>query len=852
MAAADTTALTPGDDLQAHIDAISGEGAVLELGPGVYPLVEALRVTPAQSGLTLRGAGPGKTIIDGGRRISGWRQEGEVWVADLPEAAAGEWQFSSIFVNGERRDPARTPNSAHVAGDFPAKEDFFYADGPVMVDDGKGGQTASNTQFRFREGDIEPWESLDDAVFVIFHSWATSLLRVKEVDWDNRIITFTGPARWPFCRWKQDQWYFVQHLKEAIDAPGEWFLDRTAGKLYYLPMPGEDMETAEVVAPVAAQLLVVEGDPENGAFVDQLTIEGITFQYCQFIVAPEGHSDGQAEFTVPAAVQLTGARNATIRECVVAHADTYGVWFRTGCKDGLLERCEVFDLGAGGVRIGEGSDPATEAGATERITVRNNYLHDGGRVFRSAVGVWIGRSSHNTVAHNDVSDFRYSGFSVGWSWGYQPSSAHHNIIEYNHIHDVGKGQLSDMGGIYTLGDSPGTVLRGNYIHDVLSNGDISGGWGLYTDEGSTGILMEDNVVHNTRTGTFHQHYGRENILRNNILAFSEREQLIRSREEEHISFILDGNIIYFSNGRLLGSTWSNNNWKMDNNLYWDTSGEGFSFAGDTFEEWQARGHDVHSVIADPLFEDIENRDFRLKPDSPALAMGFKPIDVSKAGLQERPPWMNDPAAVPREPFTPPTPPPPFSVRDSFEDTAVGALPASAHVSEDGAGTMRVSDEMPHTGAHSLAIRDAAGLERSYNPHLFYQPHFHKGTATVEFAIRLGEGSEIYHEWRDSNNPYRVGPSVWFHSDGRIISHGQEVARFAPNEWLKVELRAALGAGAKGVFDLTLTTADGETVSLEALPFGTADFQRFDWCGFVANANADAPAWLDDVTIERMR
>ncbi|MFP4500918.1 MAG: right-handed parallel beta-helix repeat-containing protein [Candidatus Hydrogenedentota bacterium] len=845
--------VSPGDDIQQRLDQwVAAETpGVLELGPGTYTITEALRLGPEHSGLTMRGAGPDKTILHGGKAITGWRQEGDVWVADIPEVKSGDWDFSAIFVNGERRDPARTPNSTNYAGDYPTDDDFFYADGPVMVEGPDGKQQASNTQFRFREGDIEPWETLDDAVFVIFHSWATSLLRVKEVDWERRVITFTGPARWPFCRWKHDQWYFIQHLKEALDAPGEWFLDRAAGKLYYMPMPDEDMSTAEIIAPVTQQFLVAEGDPANGAFIDDLTLEGIGFQYGEYPVAPEGHSDAQAAFAVPAAVQLTGARNAVIRECEVAHVGAYGVWFRAGCKDGLIESCELRDLGAGGVRIGEGASPDSEAEATERITVRNNYLHDGGRIFRSAVGVWIGRSSYNLAAHNDVSDFRYSGFSVGWSWGYQPSSAHHNIIEYNHIHDVGKGQLSDMGGIYTLGVSPGTVLRGNYIHDVLSNPNISGGWGLYTDEGSTDILMENNVVHHTRTGTFHQHYGRENVLRNNILAFSEREQIIRSREEDHISFILDGNIIYFSNGRLLGSRWGNDNWKMDNNIYWDTSGQGFTFAGDTFAEWQERGHDVHSVIADPLFEDIEGRHFTLKPDSPALEMGFEPIDVARAGMQKRPAWMNDPADIEREPFTPPQPPPPFSVRDGFEETAVGALPAHATVSEDGKGTIRVTDETAFEGDHCLAINDAAGLAKSYNPHMFYEPHFRKGTATVRFAIRLDEQAVVYHEWRDNNHPYRVGPSLWFHADGRVMSQNEEIAQAPAGAWIRVEVRAVLGEEAAGVFDLTLTPKGSEPQAIESLPFGSKDFTQLDWCGFVANADADAKTHLDALVIEKL-
>jgi len=637
------------------------DGAMVTFGGGVYPVRKAVVFTPEDSG-TAEGpiifqSGPEvRAVISGGRRVDGWKQKGDLWVTTLPEVKEGAWSFSSLWANGVRRQPARTPNPANPWGDNPPDSDFFRVAGPVRVEYPElGKQVSSKTQFHYREEDIGQWDSLEDAVFVTFHSWATSLTRLKSIDRKEHILEFTGAARWEYTRWQRDQRYFIEHLFEGLDQPGEWYLNKKTGKLYYYPMPGEAMEQTEIIAPVARQLLKLIGAPKDESYVEYLQFKGLDFQHTEFPIGPWGHNDGQAASKVHAAVETVGARYCTFENLAVSRLGNYGVWFRQGSQYNVLRHSEITDLGAGGVRIGEGVNPASPGEATEYNVVDNNFIHEGGRVFREAVCVWVGRSSHNDVTHNEISDFRYTGVSVGWSWGYAESSAHHNRIAYNHIHHIGLSQLNDMGGIYCLGVSPGTVLRGNVIHDVISHPRLYGGWGIYTDEGSSDILLENNLVYNTSTGGFHQHYGRDNIIRNNIFAYSHGPQIIRTREEDHNSFTFQNNIIYFNTGKPLGSNWQNGNWVMDNNVWWDTTSQVLDFRGRSFEEWQAQGHDTHSIIADPGFIDGEAGDFRLKPDATALSRGFKPFDYTEAGLYGDSDWVAKPKAKVRPAFTPPAP-----------------------------------------------------------------------------------------------------------------------------------------------------------------------------------------------------
>ena len=591
------------------------------LQDGRYAITDAIAFTSADSGTFDKPvryvAAPGaKPMISGGVRVTAWEKQGELWVADV----SGLPEFSAVWVNGEYRHPARTPN-----------EGFLATAGKVPESTDAAGNKLdrSHTAFIYKPGDLQAWDDLDQAIIIVYHSWDTSFHHVASLEETGNIVNLTSKTMWAIENWGPEQRYFIQGVRAALDAPGEWYRSGKEKKLYYMPKPGEEPSNTEVIVPVAKQIVLLNGDEASSA-VEHLHFKGLSFAHSEYTLPAEGMPDYQAAYPLPGAFHAKGARFCSVTDGEVAHISTYAIWFGEGCKDNLIARNHCYDLGAGGVRIGEGKSPDTPFQAVLRNTVDNNWLHDGGKMFPAAVGVWVARASYNTVSHNEISDFYYTGISVGWSWGYDPSSANHNIIEYNHIHDLGKSILSDMGGIYTLGVAPGTILRNNHIHDVMSF--YYGGWGIYPDEGSSDLLIENNVAYNTKTGGFHQHYGKENRVRNNIFAFSLNDQVIRSRDEEHISFFFTGNIVYFDQGNLLGSTWKNGNYFLANNIYWDARGTEVKFKDDTFDQWRAKGYDVQSIIADPLFENAQARDFRLKPESPAIAMGFKRIDVSQAGL----------------------------------------------------------------------------------------------------------------------------------------------------------------------------------------------------------------------------
>jgi hypothetical protein len=615
-------------------------------------------------------AWPGETpVVSGGKILSGtWKKhDGDIWALDMPAVRDQQWWFRQLFKNGDRQLRSRYPNDGEWLTVKKTEEAGEFKD-PVRV---------------FLEEKL-PFGSFarKETEAVMFNLWSISRAIISASN--EELIHTRTPLGWighGGTSIQPGRKLYLEHCYDFIDQPGEWYLDRDEFVLYYMAEAEENPNDAEWIAPYAKQLLRLQGRSDQP--IQNLTFEGIAFEHASWQLPIAGYSGiqagyygskyvTQATYSPLMAILCEYTEGCTFDGIKLAHTGTSGIGLGAGCNNNLVDGCTLDDIGGTGILIGWRrianepprqwfeNDWADSLDVPKKNDIINNELSDCGEIHLSSTAIMTAFTEDTRIAHNEIRDMPHIGITIGFIWNDDPTSQKRTIVEYNHIHHCMK-RLIDGAAIYTLGYQPGTIVRNNYIHDILN------GHGLYTDEGSAHILFENNICYRTGLRGFYQNYGHHNIVRNNMFiypclsadekvwgeftnanfmlykTFLKPSVVRRNRGDFDVdgSFDIEGNVMLFNKGKYFTAHFGKgkDTFKIDSNVIWDERGslEGDdveTFEGGNLAKWHERGHDVQSIFADPGFVDLKDGSFELKEDSPAFKLGFKPIDISTVGPQK--------------------------------------------------------------------------------------------------------------------------------------------------------------------------------------------------------------------------
>ncbi len=613
----------------------AGQPITVSLAPGDYFLPDTVRMGPEVSAVTIEPAGNGKVRIFGGVRVTGFVEDTyngtPCLSAAIPLSPDGTpRKFSDFYVNGTRGDYTRYP-----------EEGYLY---PTEVENNEGQLFSGSHWFKAAPGDFPVGMKNPEQVIVSFcHYWIDEHSPIASYDEATGKVTMEYRSCFNIAGGKGTSSgleYYLENVAETFGKPNQWYADE--GRIYYVPRDESiTADTIEAYIPTIHQLFDICGTADKP--VKNIILRRLSMAVTKGDYGSAGTTSGEKSATMmasdPQAVSNAGgsirfryAQGCTVEDCSLENYGLHGVSIENGSVGIRISGVSFCDGGAGGVRMVGGAAGAPACEETHDCTVEDCVIDHCGRRYFAACGVLMMHTYRCTVAHCDIGHLFYTGVSCGWVWGYAANNAHDNRIVKNHIHHLGMGMLSDMGGVYLLGIQPGTVVSGNVIHDVYSKN--YGGWALYTDEGSSFMTLENNICYNCSDNAYHQHYGSMNTVRNNVLAVANEAILRISRPEEHMCLLVENNIFYTKGAplyRLEQGHLDHKTITCRNNLFWDTE-EKYQFRKDMpLADGQKLGFDVDAKIADPLFADPDNGDFSLAENSPAWEMGFVAIDTSDVG-----------------------------------------------------------------------------------------------------------------------------------------------------------------------------------------------------------------------------
>jgi len=811
---------------QARASRKPGDTVRIVVGAGTYLLPQTIALTPTDSGLVIEST-PGKEpVISGGRRVTGWRVwKGNILQADLSKLDLPDLSFRELYYNIKMQPWARVPNfdPAH-----PRTGGFLQSQGVVEAN--------TKTRLRYAEGALHPerWAHPERA-WMMFHdslSYETQYCPVKSVDTATRVVEASQGV---YVLSPGNPFYLCGILEE-LDAPGEWCVDPDTKTLYFWPPSGDPNGKDAVVVPALTSAFVFKGDPANNQWVENVRISGLDIRDCR----------GRA-------VMMTGAKNCTVARCDLRNAEV-GVYLGDDTHACAVRGCDITAMQGDGVSIiGTSKDH-------ERVTdhvIDNNYIYDigWGRIHNRCGGVYGHRMMRVKITHNLIHDTpRYAiGMDVGGGCEIAYNIGHHSnlvtldtsIIEAATAMDWGlpSDEQLDRNRKYNWGNS----IHHNLIHDsggwgTNSEGKLAGpmfSWGIYLDTHSSGWHVHDNVCYNTVLGAYMVNGGMENVFENNICVDGQQHQAYLSvwpkyqttgnRVERNI-FASPGKSATAYTVRKV----EKEAYLFDHNLLWANGdpvridAPGLVKKG-SWEAWQKLGQEEGGVAADPQFVNPAQRDYRLKPTSPALALGFKPVDLSTAGVYKSPDrrtWPRPEVKVVRDAmdYSPAAMVKPAQVAlRTYEDYAVNEKERGAHVGEEGdLALVRVTDETAASGTHSLKVSEHPGVKLSFVPYITYPLEWEAGVLKAGFDLRWEKGALFVYEWRDDPYNYSLGPCLSTDAEGHLKANGQPITDLVPGQWVRFDITCGLGPQNTGKYELTIKPAGGE-----AKTFTLAHAEKFE-------------------------
>ena len=541
-----------------------GEDIVVCLRGGTYPFEQTLVLDWRDSGRNgfdvVYRAAPGEhPVISGSIRVTDWSLHDPV--SGIYRADVGHRGTRQLYVNGSRAIRAQT--DSYPAGFRPTYVDIFgipctggiefipsslnprgWRD-PFRWTNPQDIEAVIDTQWKMMRVPLDSVIPYPDYVpDPLFPEFKTGLITLQEPAWLNANVFIDNstlePGIWSF--WQVTRF---ENAYEFLNEPGEWYLNKATGYLYYIPRPDEDLATADVELPLLEVL--VEGRGTLDRPVSNIRFEGLTFSYATWLdpSGSNGYVADQSGFHLvgkdhvpniighdsndvrtPGNVRFLFAHNITFRGNIFEHLGAVGLDFDTGSQCNTIEDNLFEDISSAAIQLGGISEDDHHPERREQVTrnnvISNNLIRHVAREYVDAAGIYVGFTRQTTISHNTIVDVPWSGIAVGWGWGLldpggfpgvvgaqsgewgiytTPTPNRDNKIIKNRIHGF-LNLLWDGGAIYTTGWQGTSFANALLIEGNVASGKRPKGGGntFYTDGGSRYIKLQNNVSFNNPQG----------------------------------------------------------------------------------------------------------------------------------------------------------------------------------------------------------------------------------------------------------------------------------------------------------------------------------------------------------------